>query len=338
MKKIWNVLIVLMLMASIAPLAFADEAEDSTDDVEIDAETQKQVEVMNNGIGAEIRLLQLEKSIKINIFKGEEIVSNLTDLGFDTTELQAILVELELVKEEVIAADPNATDAVQIFVDLKHDAVNLTKEFRDTLKEILDDDAIEQLRERLREMVCEQAQNLSKNIQNKIRQFNRNQLHRVYQIIGENGDSVLSQYQNGTLTRNQVKQQIQKMVNQMIKEKRYDLFSQLKQEKIQNQVKAQSCVQNASEGFQTRQESRLQKRLQKSENMSDNPVNEETAERVRNRINDIDTSGSGSDDNNSPVDSGNEDSGSGNGTGQSGDSGNGYYGGNGNQQSGGGNQ
>ena len=42
MKKIWNLLIVLMLMASIAPLAFADEAEDSTDDVEIDAETQKQ--------------------------------------------------------------------------------------------------------------------------------------------------------------------------------------------------------------------------------------------------------------------------------------------------------
>ena len=124
MKKIWNILIVLTLMASIAPLAFADDAEDSADDVEIDVETQKQVEVMNNGIGAEIRLLQIEKSITINLFKGEEIVSNLTDLGFNTTELQAILVELELVKEEVIAADPNATDAVQIFVDLKHDAVN----------------------------------------------------------------------------------------------------------------------------------------------------------------------------------------------------------------------
>jgi len=320
MKKIWNLLIVLMLMASIAPLAFADEAEDSTDDVEIDDETQEQVEAMNNGIGAEVRLLQLEKSITINILKGEEIISNLTGLGFDTTELQAILVELELVKEEVIDTDPNATDTVQIFVDLKHDAVNLTKEFRDTLKEILDDDAIEQLRERIREMVCEQAQNLSKNIQNKIRQFNRNQLHRVYQIVGENDDSVLNQYRNGTLTMNQVKQQLRKTVNQMIKEKRYDLFSQLKQEKIQKHIKAKNCIQNASEGFQTRQESRLQKRLQKSENMSNNPVNEETCQRIRNRIDNISTS-----------DTGNEDSGSDR---QS----NGHHGGNGNQQSGGGNQ
>ena len=326
MKKIWNVLIVLMLMASIAPLAFADEAEYSTDDVEIDAETQEQVECMNNGVGAGIRLLQLEKSITTNIFKGEEIVSNLTGLGFDTTELQAILVELGLVKEEVIAADPNATDAVQIFLDLKHDAVNLTRDFRETLKEILEDDAIEQLRQRVRAMVCEQAQNLSKSIQNKIRQFNRNQLHKVYQILGENGESVLSQYQNGTLTMTQAKQQLRKSVNQMMQEKRYDLFSQLKQEKIQNQIKAQNCVQNASEGFQTRQESRLQKRLQKSENMSDNPVNEETAQRIRNRLDDIGSAGtgSGSESNNSPVDSGN--------------SGNGYYGGNGNQQSGGGNQ
>lgn len=354
MKKIWNALIVLMLIASIAPLVFADEVEDSTDDVEIDAETQKQVEAMNNGIGAEIRLLQLEKSITINIFKGEEIVSNLAELGFNTTELLAILFELELLKGEVVTADPNATDAVQIFVDLKHDAVNLTKDFRDTLKESLDDDTIEQIRERIREMICEQAQNLSKNIQNKIRQFNRNQFHRVYQILGENGDSVLNQYQNGTLTMNQVKQQIQKMVNQMIKEKRYDLFSQLKQEKIHNQIKAKNCVQNASEGFQTREESRLQKRLHQSETMSDNPVTEEASERIRNRINCIGDAGTGSDDNNSPVDngsgngagdgdsssSGNEDSGTGNGFGDggSGNPGNGYYGGNGTQQSGGGNQ
>lgn len=308
MKKIWNVLIVLMLMTSIAPLVFADETEDSAGYVEIDAETQKQVQVMNNWVGAEIRLLQLEESIIINLFKGEKIVYNLTDLGFDTIELQAILLELEFVKDEVIAADPNATDAVQIFVDLKYDAVNLTKEFRYTLREILNDNAIEQLREKVGEMVCEQAQNLSKNIQNRIRQFNINQFHRVYQIAGENDGSLFNQYQNGTLTMNQVKQQIQKMVNQMIKGERYNLFYQLKQEKIKNQIKAKNCIQNASEGFQTRQEIRLQKRLQKSESMPYNPVNEETSQRIRNRIYNIDTSG------------------------------NGYYGGNGNQQSGGGNQ
>ena len=282
-----------MLMVSIAPLAFADEAVDSTDEVEINDETQKQVEIMDVCVGSEIRLLQLEKSITKNIIKGEEVVSILKDLEYNTTYLEAILAEFEFLKEEVMDADPNSTDAVQIFVDLKHDAVNLTKEFRDALKELLDDDTIEHLRERIREMVCEQAQNLSSKIQNKIKQFNRNQLHKLYQIMGENGSSFLNKYQNGTLTMEQVKQQIGKMVNQMTKEKRYEIFSQLKGNKIQKKIQAKICVQNATDGFQTRKESRLTNRLQKSENMPDNPINEEMQERIRNRLNGNDNAGTG---------------------------------------------
>ena len=315
MRKIWNLIIVLMLMASIAPLVFADEAEDSTDEVEIDDETQKQVEIMSDGIGSEIRLLQLEQSITKNIIKGEEIVTILKDLEYDTTYLEAILAEFEFLKEEVIDADPNSTDAVQIFVDLKHDAVNLTKDFRDSLKELLDDDTIEQLRERTREMVCEQVQNLSSKIQNKIKQFNRNQLHKMYQIMGENGTSFLNKYQNGTLTMEQVRQQIGKMVNQMTKEKRYGIFSQLKQNKIQKKIQAEICVQNATDGFQTREESRLTNRLRKSENMPDDPINEEMQERIRNRLKGNDNSGTGGSgnnaDNGSPGNGNNQQSGGG---------------------------
>ena len=298
MKKMLNVLIVLMLMASIAPLTFADEAENSTDEVEIDAETQKQVEIMNTSLGAEIRLLQLEKVITKNIIKGKEVFTILKDLEYNTTYLEAILAEFELLKEEVMAADPNATDAVQIFIDLKHDAVNLTKDFRETLKEMLDNEKIEQLRERIKNMICEQVQNLTKNIQNKIIQFNRNQLHRIYQIMGENGDSFLNKYQNGTLTMEQVKQNISKTFSQMTKERRYDIFYQLKQNKIKSQIKARICVENATEDFQERKQNRLTNRMQKSENMSDNPINEEMQERIRNRLSDNDNAGTGGSANN----------------------------------------
>jgi len=291
MRKIWNIIIVLMLMVSIAPLAFADEAEDLTDEVKINDETQKQVEIMNVSLGSEIRLLQLEKSITKNIIKGEEVVSILKDLGYNTTYLEVILAEFEFLKGEVIDADPNSTDAVQIFVDLKHDAVNLTKDFRDALVELLDEDTIEQLRGRIREMICEQVQNLSSKIQNKIKQYNRNQLHKLYQIMGENGNSFLNKYQNGNLTMEQVKQQVGKMVNQMTKEKRYEIFSQLKQNNIQKKIQAKVCVQNATAGFQTREESRLKNRLQKSENMPNDPINEEMQERIRNRLKGNDNAG-----------------------------------------------
>ena len=172
MKKILGITMVLLLATSMVPLTLADEAEDTQQD---------EVKIMNDQIGAQIRLLQLEKAIAKNILKGEEVVSVLKESEYDTTELEAmaILAELELLKEEVQSADSNSTNATQIFVDLKSDAVELTKDFKEALKELLDEKTIEELRERIREMVCEQVQNLSQQIQNPIKQFNRNQLHKI---------------------------------------------------------------------------------------------------------------------------------------------------------------
>jgi len=285
MKKMRNVLVVLMLMASIAPLAFADEAENSTDEIEIDTETQKQIEIMNTTLGAQIRLLQLEKTINKNIIKGEEVVSFLTELEYNTTELEAIIAELDLLKEEVISADPNVTDAVQIFVDLKYDAIYLTKDFRETLKGLLYNETIERIRERIKNMSCEQVQNITKNIQNKIKQFNRNQLYIIYPIIGENGEYFLNKYHNGTLSMEQIKNNISKTVSMMTKEKRYDIFYQLKQNKIKNKIRARICFENATENFLERQQNRLTYRIQKAENMSDDPISKEMQERIRNRLN-----------------------------------------------------
>mgnify|MGYP000192954539 CR=1 FL=1 len=189
MKKIVGIMIVLVLMASLTPLALADEAGES--EVEIDAETYNEVEAMEYPYGAEIRLLQLEKAVTKNIVKGEEIVSVLKESGYNTTELETILAELELLLEEVQSADANSTNATQEFVDLKHDAIELTKEFRDALHELIDDDMADGLQERIREMTCEQVQNLTTKIQNRIRHYNRNQLHRLFGIIGEANESLL---------------------------------------------------------------------------------------------------------------------------------------------------
>ena len=288
MRKILSIVMVLLLAASVVPLALADEAGDiQQDEVEIDAETQDEVEIMNYQFGAEVRLLQLEKSITKNILKGEEVVSVLKGAEYNTTELEAILSELELLKEEVQSADPNSTDAVQIFVDLKSDAIELTKDFRETLKDLLDEGTVEELRERVREMVCEQVQNLSQQIRNRIRQFNRNQLHRIYGIIGETNSSLINEYQNGNVTKEQVKQQISKKVNEMTKEKRYQIFSELKEGKIRERIQARLCVENVTENFQDRKETRLTNRLYNVQNAQniDNQVRAEMENRITQRLN-----------------------------------------------------
>jgi len=235
--------------------------------------------------------LQLEKAIAKNILKGEEVVSALKESEYDTTELEAILAELELLKGEVQSADPNSTNATQIFVDLKSDAVELTKDFREALKELLDEKTIEELRERIREMVCEQVQNLSQQIQNRTRQFNRNQLHKIYGVIEETDSSLIDEYQNGNVTREQVKQQISKKINEMTKEKRYQVFSELKEGRIRERIQARVCVEDAAENFQERKEVRLTNRLRSAQNIDDDQIRTEMEQRMKNRLNDMDNGG-----------------------------------------------
>ena len=279
---------VLLLAASVVQLALADEAGDiQQDEVEIDAETQDEVEIMSYQFGAEVRLLQLEKSITKNVLKGEEVISVLKEAEYNTTELEAILSELELLKEEVQSADSNSTDAVQIFVDLKSDAIELTKDFREIFKDLLDEGTVEELRERIGEMVSEKVQNLSQQIRNRIRQFNRNQLHRIYGIIGETNGSLINEYQNGNITKEQVKQQISKKVNEMTKEKRYQIFSELKEGKIRERIQARMCIENATQNFQERKEARLTNRLHNAQNAQniDNQVKSEMENRITQRLN-----------------------------------------------------
>ena len=288
MKKILGITMVLLLATSMVPLTLADEAEDTQQD---------EVKIMNDQLGAQIRLLQLEKAIAKNILKGEEVVSALKESEYDTTELEAILAELELLKEEVQSADPNSTNATQIFVDLKSDAVELTKDFREALKELLDEKTIEELRERIREMVCEQVQNLSQQIQNRTRQFNRNQLHKIYGIIEETDSSLIDEYQNGNVTREQVKQQISKKINEMTKEKRYQVFSELKEGRIRERIQARVCVEDAAENFQERKEVRLTNRLRSAQNIDDDQIRTEMEQRMQNRLNNMDNGGNDVSDN-----------------------------------------
>ena len=287
MNKRWSIIMVLLLMMSLTSFAVADDAEDTEqDDVEIDEETQDEIEIMPYPHGAQIRLLQLEKAITKNIARGTEIIAALQELDVNTTDLEAILAELELVKEEVQAADPNATDAVQVFIDHKADAIELSKEFRDTVRELVDEITLEALRERIREMTYKQMQNISAKIQNRIRLFNRNQAQRIYKLFGETNMSL----QNGTVTREQLRQHMRTQLSNMSSEKRYNLYAELAQYKIRTRIQAHASIDNATEDFQERQEERLTNRLRNTQGGQtgvDERVKAAMEQRMRNRLNNM---------------------------------------------------
>ena len=245
MKKIWTMLILLMMMISFSSLAIADEAGEETEDEQeevINQETQQEIEVMNTSLGAEIRLLQLQKALLKNIIKANMTIEVLKVLDFNTSGLEEILDQMKDLLEDVKVANTSSNDSVEIFVELKNQSRNLTTQFREALKDLLDEITLKELRQRIKENFSEEFQELNKNIRNKIRQFNRNQLYKLYGLIGNASDSFIQDYLNGNITLGTVKLQICKMINQMTKERRYNIFSELKEENIKKKIKAESLI------------------------------------------------------------------------------------------------
>jgi len=263
MKKITNLLLVLMLLGSILSVAFAVQADEddqgTTQDEDQDEQnnttkmprghhygndTEREVGIMNNSLGARIRLLQLEKALLTNILKGVMTVQVLKGLNVTTTELEHILGNLSEVLENVRAADPAANDSVQVFVELKNESKNLTKQFRDTLRLLLDNETIAMIKEQLKNITNDELQNCSMRLRHWIRQFNMNQLYRLYGIIGETNTSLINDYINGNISLDLVKLQLRKMVNQMTQEKRHMIFSEIKEDNIKKKIHTQKMLED----------------------------------------------------------------------------------------------
>jgi hypothetical protein len=218
--------------------------ETNDDNGSFENETEHEIQIMNNTLGARIRLLQLEKAIITNLLKGIMTVQVLKGLEVNTTNLEAILADLKDVLKNVSAADPAANDSVQIFIALKNESRALTKEFRETLRTLLDNATILDIKQRLRNLTSDDLQNCSRNINKYIRQFNRNQLYRLYGIIGETNTTLLNEYLNGSITLDQAKLNLHKMMNQMTKEKRHMIFSEVKEENIKKEIHAHESIED----------------------------------------------------------------------------------------------
>ena len=259
--------------------AIADEADDSQDE-----ETQEEILIIQYKYGAKVRLLQLEKALTRNIMIGEKIIEIMLELEVETTELELILTEMELLNEEVQSEDPNSEDAVEQFVDMKNESINLTKEFRVTLHGLLDEEAIVTLREQMKDFYKEEMQSLREQIRNMIRNFNRNRLHSIYEIIGLVDEELLEQYNDGKATIAEVKVQLREYFNNLTKEERRHLFAELKMNNIRGIIHAKAAFEYSCEFAHVRKETRWNNRLLRINNIEDSPLRGQMNNRIRGRI------------------------------------------------------
>lgn len=222
--------------------------------------TEKELHAMDSLHGATMRLLQLEKSIDRNIAQGKKVIEVLGN-STNTTDLSAIVAEMEALKDEVHKADPEAADAVQKFVDLKSDARDLAKQFRDKVRGLL----TEEQKKLVRKAKHAEEKELEGKIKEQLRAFNSERMRDLLKASGLDDEVLLAKIKSGEITAKEVQELMKDKIKAMDKQHKKDLQKSLKELKIKQAVAAKAKAEEMKMGSMQRKEGRLQERLKNLE-------------------------------------------------------------------------
>ena len=285
MKMNVYVLFVICLFLLSSSTAFADDAENGEGfEVQIDDYTRTEIEIMDHHNGVVLRLLQLEKAVTCNIYKGEYLVSFLLDIDVDTLEFETILAEMQLLLEEIQAVHPDSSDAVYLFVELKQDAIGLSTEFRDALHVIVDEATREMLKETVQTFECGQVGELDEQIHGQIVLFNKRQLEAILSSLGITDATFLQGYQNKTTSLQQVKLQLANKVQTLTEDEQFQIYSKVKEDQICMRIQARCSIDNLTSQYRQRTSIRLQNRINNSEVVGNETIRQYLQQRLRLRL------------------------------------------------------
>jgi len=264
----------------------ADGINPDTNQPVVDEQTGKQIAAMQLGLGARVRLLELERAVTRNTLKGRKVVEFIqeTDSNADVSELEAILAELESLEEEIAAVQPqaNSDETVKQFVDLKNDAISLSKEFRDTARGMLEGMDKSGLAAKFKEIDWSELSALNEQIKQLIREYNAQRVERVFQNIEGKAPAFVQRIRTGELSVKQVRAELGKAFKSLKPAKRNEALLKLRQLNAKRRVFKQAKTAVARLNFLERRANRLENRIQRIEQ---NPKFKAIMNKLRSRIN-----------------------------------------------------
>lgn len=294
-NKLISAMLTLMFLFSVIPAVSADETDNETVDssetvVEDDSsETEvvdEEVEIMADPLGADIRLLQLERAISRRVMWGATIVEYIEekDVDADVSELNRILDELELLIEEVqgVSREGTVEEITQQFVEIKNDAKDLVHEFKKLLPSYLDESDRVALKEKLKTVDRQVIRDLTKQILEAKRQYVAARVERVLGNMGVQDSEIVAKIESGELTVQQAKLQIATRFRALTPVQKKAVVAKVKntvseRKEFKNEIKSQYAERRSNIA------ERRSNRLEKRSNLAEAKGFEERAERLEKR-------------------------------------------------------
>lgn len=242
-KKIFGIL-ALLLVIGIIPGVFADDQNT------IDANTLEEVKILATPHGAEVRLLQLEKSLTRNILVGAKTIEILKQNHpeFDLNEAENTLDELEALLVEVknyVFKEKDANTIVTDYVAMKKEAITLTQEFREKTREILTSEDIQTIHEEVKELEINELNAIREKTINTIRQHNAERTQTMLKILGINDEDFIQEIMDGNITKLQVRDRMHQEFNDRNIQERKRINAEIKEQTNKRIISEKALIQQA---------------------------------------------------------------------------------------------
>lgn len=252
-KKIGTLVLTILALSN---MAFAQDVDDDAG-------------AFSSTWGAQMRMLQLSAAVEKNIVQGELILDSIGGDADGAGDLAAILAEMQALLDDIDGTVPSSTgDGAQAFVDLKQDAVDLTREFRTLARTSVRQSDVDGLRR----SVMDATKDYNKAKNERIRQarimHNRERALKVLNASGINDPGLIDDVQDGKADAKDVRNAIKDSLKGMNHTLRRVALYELKESSHRMGVFMRVVADKASYRKMERAQQRIESRLEKAKDMN----------------------------------------------------------------------
>ncbi len=278
-NKIIAVLLGLMLLMTLTPIVLAEdlntnENEDLNLSTNLDSNItpidEREARSMLSPYGAEVRMLQLEKSVTRNVLIGNIILNVIVKNNPDANTIQAenTLNTMEMVLEEIksspIEGDKNVL--IQNFVELKKEAKTLSSTFKKQTKDFITQRDRFEIMQQVREIDKNQLNQFSEKIKEKIRNFNSEKIKEKFNTIGIKNEDMIGKIKKGDANLKEIKEYALNQFKDLNSTEKKRISSKIKNDSIKKIVEQKQITQRIMEKFKEKIMNNIQTR---SENLKE---------------------------------------------------------------------
>lgn len=233
----------------------------------IDDETEEEIELMDDSIGSQVRVLQLRRAALKSVITSEIVVKYVEN----SSDADSLIAELKLLKEEADTLDYTSASVVEDYVAIKRDISEVVKDFRESVRDQLSVEDREKIKTEVKEAFDGnvELESLKTEIQNSNNALNANRSEKLMERFGSSDSDFAERIRSGELTKAEVQEFMKLTWSKLSSEEKREAKIKVEQKVEERKNERDSEIEKIKEKHVEVRKERLEDRRSKLKEVSE---------------------------------------------------------------------